>query len=89
MARTFVEKIFDAPQGAIVFRAPDLILTHDNTSSIRSTFEQMGTRVSIQPVGGRSGSRRPDYLLAGPWYESSPVCKPTTSGNSSAGSGYV
>jgi homoaconitate hydratase family protein/3-isopropylmalate dehydratase small subunit len=46
MARTFVEKIFDASQGAIVFRAPDLVLTHDNTSSIRSTFEQMGgTRV--------------------------------------------
>ncbi len=39
---TFVEKIFDAPQGAIVFKRPDLILTHDNSASIRNTFEQMG-----------------------------------------------
>jgi 3-isopropylmalate/(R)-2-methylmalate dehydratase large subunit len=42
MPRTFVEKIFDAPQGAIVFRKPDLVLTHDNTSSIWNTFEKMG-----------------------------------------------
>ncbi|MFH0757055.1 MAG: aconitase/3-isopropylmalate dehydratase large subunit family protein [Bacteroidota bacterium] len=42
MCRTFVEKIFDAPQGAIVFRKPDLILSHDNTDSIRKTFGQMG-----------------------------------------------
>jgi len=39
---TFVEKIFDAPEGAIVFKRPDLILTHDNTASIRKTFEKMG-----------------------------------------------
>jgi len=39
---TFVEKIFGAPQGAIVFKHPDLILTHDNSASIRNTFEQMG-----------------------------------------------
>jgi homoaconitate hydratase family protein/3-isopropylmalate dehydratase small subunit len=39
---TFVEKIFGAPRGAIVFKSPDLILTHDNTASIRKTFEQMG-----------------------------------------------
>ncbi len=46
MPATFVEKIFDAPQGAIVFKQPDLILTHDNSASIRKTFEQMGgTRV--------------------------------------------
>ena len=39
---TFVEKIFGAPQGAIVFKHPDLILTHDNSASIRNTFEKMG-----------------------------------------------
>ena len=42
MPATFVEKIFNAPQGAIVFKRPDLILTHDNSASIRSTFEKMG-----------------------------------------------
>jgi len=41
-ARTFVEKIFGAPEGAIVFRKPDIILTHDNTSSIYQTFKKMG-----------------------------------------------
>lgn len=40
--RTFVEKIFNAPQGAIVFRKPDIILTHDNTASIFKTFQKMG-----------------------------------------------
>jgi len=40
--RTFAEKIFDAPKGSIVFAHPDIILTHDNTSSIYSTFKQMG-----------------------------------------------
>ncbi|MEN8204094.1 MAG: aconitase/3-isopropylmalate dehydratase large subunit family protein [Bacteroidota bacterium] len=39
---TFIEKIFEAPRGAIVFKSPDLILTHDNSASIRKTFEQMG-----------------------------------------------
>lgn len=42
MSRTFVEKVFNAPEGAIVFRKPDLVLTHDNSSSIRKTFEKMG-----------------------------------------------
>lgn len=41
-ARTFVEKILNAPQGAVVFRKPDIILTHDNTSSIYQTFRKMG-----------------------------------------------
>ncbi|OFY49311.1 MAG: hypothetical protein A2W85_15645 [Bacteroidetes bacterium GWF2_41_31] len=40
--RTFAEKIFDAPKGSIIFAHPDIILTHDNTSSIYSTFKQMG-----------------------------------------------
>lgn len=42
MPSTFVEKIFQAPAGSIVFHRPDLILTHDNTGSIRKTFEKMG-----------------------------------------------
>jgi 3-isopropylmalate/(R)-2-methylmalate dehydratase large subunit len=40
--KTFAEKIFKAPAGAIVFARPDLILTHDNTSSIYKTFQKMG-----------------------------------------------
>ncbi|MFN8239513.1 MAG: aconitase/3-isopropylmalate dehydratase large subunit family protein [Bacteroidales bacterium] len=39
---TFAEKIFKAPAGAIVFARPDIILTHDNTSSIFNTFKKMG-----------------------------------------------
>jgi len=39
---TFAEKIFKAPAGAIVFARPDIILTHDNTSSIFRTFRNMG-----------------------------------------------
>lgn len=49
MSRTFIEKILDAPQGSIVFRQPDLVLTHDNTSSIRNTFEKMGGRKVFDP----------------------------------------
>ena len=40
--RTFVEKILGAPEGAVVFRKPDIILTHDNTLSIYQTFLKMG-----------------------------------------------
>jgi 3-isopropylmalate/(R)-2-methylmalate dehydratase large subunit len=39
---TFAEKMFRAPAGAIVFAMPDLVLTHDNTSSINNTFRKMG-----------------------------------------------
>lgn len=42
MPRTFAEKIFNAPAGSIVFRKPDIVLTHDNTASIKKTFEKMG-----------------------------------------------
>ncbi len=42
MGKTFVEKIFNAPTGAIVFAKPDLVLTHDNTASINQTFKKMG-----------------------------------------------
>ena len=40
--RTFVEKIFDAPRGSIVFTCPDIVLSHDNTASIEKTFHKMG-----------------------------------------------
>ncbi|MBN2273080.1 MAG: 3-isopropylmalate dehydratase large subunit [Bacteroidales bacterium] len=40
--QTFAEKIFGASAGSIVFRKPDIILTHDNTASIESTFKKMG-----------------------------------------------
>ena len=41
MPRTFAEKIFNAQQDSIVFRKPDIVLTHDNTASIKTTFEKM------------------------------------------------
>jgi len=45
--KTFVEKIFGASKGSIVFKKPDIVLTHDNTSSIYNTFKKMnGTMVS-------------------------------------------
>jgi homoaconitate hydratase family protein/3-isopropylmalate dehydratase small subunit len=40
--QTFAERILGAPQGAIVFRSPDIVLSHDNTASIRKTFQKMG-----------------------------------------------
>jgi 3-isopropylmalate/(R)-2-methylmalate dehydratase large subunit len=46
---TFVEKIFEAPVGSIVFHRPDLILTHDNTGSIKKTFEKMGGKDVYDP----------------------------------------
>jgi 3-isopropylmalate/(R)-2-methylmalate dehydratase large subunit len=49
MPSTFVEKIFGAPAGAIVFHKPDLVLTHDNTGSIRKTFEKMGGKELYNP----------------------------------------
>lgn len=41
MGKTFVEKILGAVQGTIVFKKPDLVLSHDNSASIRKTFEKM------------------------------------------------
>jgi homoaconitate hydratase family protein/3-isopropylmalate dehydratase small subunit len=44
--KTFIEKIFGASKGSIVFKKPDIVLTHDNTSSIYNTFKKMnGTKV--------------------------------------------
>lgn len=40
--KTFVEKIFNATKGTIVFAHPDIVLSHDNTSSIINTFIKMG-----------------------------------------------
>lgn len=39
-SRTFVEKIFDAECGSIVFKKPDIVLTHDNTASIKKTLKR-------------------------------------------------
>lgn len=47
--QTFAEKIFSAKTGSIVFAAPDLILSHDNTSSIFSTFKKMGGEKIANP----------------------------------------
>ncbi|MCX6240262.1 MAG: aconitase/3-isopropylmalate dehydratase large subunit family protein [Bacteroidetes bacterium] len=47
--RTFAEKIFKAETGAIVFAKPDIILSHDNTSSIFSTFKKMGGEKLFNP----------------------------------------
>ncbi len=47
--QTFVEKIFHAPVGSIVFHKPDIILSHDNTSSIESTFRKMGGNKVYDP----------------------------------------
>ena len=40
--KTFVEKVLGVTAGTIVFRKPDIILSHDNTASIYKTFEKMG-----------------------------------------------
>ena len=49
MGYTFAEKILNAPAGTIVFKQPDLILTHDNTASIAKTFEKMGGKKVYDP----------------------------------------
>jgi len=49
MGKTFVEKILGAKTGAIVFKKPDIVLTHDNTSSIKKTFEKMGGEKVADP----------------------------------------
>ena len=49
MGKTFVEKIFDAPAGSIVFKKPDIVLSHDNSASIKKTFEKMGGSKVFDP----------------------------------------
>lgn len=47
--QTFVEKILGAPEGSIVFRRPDIVLTHDSTVSVKKTFEKMGGVTLFDP----------------------------------------
>ncbi|MBN1253415.1 MAG: 3-isopropylmalate dehydratase large subunit [Bacteroidales bacterium] len=47
--KTFVEKIFNAEKGSTVFSKPDIVLTHDNTASIKKTFENMGGQKVADP----------------------------------------
>jgi 3-isopropylmalate/(R)-2-methylmalate dehydratase large subunit len=47
--RTFAEKIFNAPAGSIVFKKPDIVLSHDNTASIEKTFQKMGGVKILDP----------------------------------------
>ncbi|MEI7501062.1 MAG: aconitase/3-isopropylmalate dehydratase large subunit family protein [Bacteroidota bacterium] len=47
--KTFAEKIFGAEKGSIVFATPNIILSHDNTSSIYSTFKKMGGTTLANP----------------------------------------
>lgn len=47
--KTFAEKILGAEKGSIVFARPDIILSHDNTSSIYTTFKKMGGEKIANP----------------------------------------
>ncbi|MBN1198706.1 MAG: 3-isopropylmalate dehydratase large subunit [Bacteroidales bacterium] len=47
--KTFAEKIFCSEKGSIVFASPDIILSHDNSSSIYSTFKKMGGEIPLHP----------------------------------------
>lgn len=47
--KTYAEKILGAPCGSIVFKKPDLVLTHDNTASIANTFKKMGGQKIFDP----------------------------------------
>jgi 3-isopropylmalate/(R)-2-methylmalate dehydratase large subunit len=47
--KTFVEKIFKAGAGSIVFARPDIILSHDNTAGIKKIFNKMGGKKISDP----------------------------------------
>ncbi len=49
MGKTFAEKIFNSTKGSIVFKKPDIVLSHDNTSSIEGTFRKMGGTKVFNP----------------------------------------
>jgi len=49
MGKTFAEKIFDAKTGSIVFKKPEIILSHDNSASIKKTFEKMRGEMVADP----------------------------------------
>jgi homoaconitate hydratase family protein/3-isopropylmalate dehydratase small subunit len=40
--KTYAEKILGADCGSIVFKKPDIVLSHDNSASINATFAKMG-----------------------------------------------
>jgi len=48
--KTFVEKVFKAAKGSIVFAKPDIVLSHDNTASIAGTFAKMGGTKVADPA---------------------------------------
>lgn len=41
---TFVEKILNAGAGSIVYREPDMVLSHDNSARVRRLFEKLNGR---------------------------------------------
>jgi homoaconitate hydratase family protein/3-isopropylmalate dehydratase small subunit len=47
--KTFAEKALGAAAGAIVFRKPDLVLSHDNTASIEKIFRKMKGEKPFDP----------------------------------------
>ncbi len=47
--KTFVEKVFGANKGSIVFARPDIILSHDNSASIAKTFAKMNGEKIADP----------------------------------------
>ncbi|MEA2040972.1 MAG: aconitase/3-isopropylmalate dehydratase large subunit family protein [Bacteroidota bacterium] len=49
MGKTFAEKILGADAGTIVFKKPNIVLTHDNTSSIFKTFQKMNGEKFADP----------------------------------------
>ena len=49
MGKTYAEKILGAEAGAIVFKKPDIVLSHDNTASINATFGKMGGEKVCDP----------------------------------------
>lgn len=49
MGKTFAEKILGANAGTIVFKKPDIILTHDNSASIYKTFQKMKGESVLYP----------------------------------------
>lgn len=47
--KTFVEKVLNASAGSIVFREPDLILSHDNSARVKKLFEDLHGKNVLHP----------------------------------------
>ena len=47
--KTFAEKVLGSQAGAIVFRRPELVLSHDNTASIEKIFRKMKGEQPFDP----------------------------------------